>query len=76
MNPSQAECEKTLKEIPQAEIIAMSILAAGYLGPFDAAQYIAKLSNVSHIVVGVSNERQASETFKFFKNGLDGQDSH
>jgi hypothetical protein len=76
MNPSQAECEKTLKEIPQAEIIAMSILAAGYLGPFDAAQYIAKLSKVSHIVVGVSNERQASETFRFFKNGLDGQDSH
>ena len=76
MNPSQGECEKTLKEIPQAEIIAMSILAAGYLRPFDAAQYIAKLSNISHIVVGVSNESQASETFKFLKNGIDGQDSH
>jgi hypothetical protein len=69
MNPSQAECEKTLKEIPQAEIIAMSILAAGYLKPSEAGQYIAKLSNISHIVVGVSNESQASETFKFFKMG-------
>jgi len=69
MNPSQAECEKTLKEIPQAEIIAMSILAAGYLRPYEAGQYIAKLSNISHIVVGVSNESQASETFKFFKMG-------
>ncbi len=29
MNPSQAECEKTLKEIPQAEIIAMSIFSSG-----------------------------------------------
>lgn len=75
MNPSQAECEKTLKEIPQAEIIAMSVLAAGYLRPFDAVQYIANLPNVSHIVVGVSKESQARETFKFLGNRLDGRDS-
>jgi hypothetical protein len=75
MNPSQAECEKTLKEIPPTEIIAMSVLAAGYLKPFEAVQYIAKLSNISHIVVGVSKESQARETFKFLESGLDGKDS-
>jgi hypothetical protein len=71
MNPSQVECEKALEEIPQAEIIAMSILAAGYLRPFDAAQYIAKFPNISRVVVGVSKESQALETFKVLKNELD-----
>jgi hypothetical protein len=70
MNPSQVECEKALEEIPQAEVIAMSVLAAGYLRPFDAAQYITKLPNISRVVVGVSKESQARETFKFLKNGL------
>jgi hypothetical protein len=76
MNPSQAECEKALEEIPQAEIIAMSVLAAGYLRPFDAVQYIAKLPNISRVVVGVSKESQACETFKLLKSGLDGKDSY
>jgi hypothetical protein len=76
MNPSQEECEKTLKEIPQAEIIAMSVLAAGYLKPFEAAQYIGKLSNISHVVVGVSKESQARETFNLLATGIDGKDPH
>jgi hypothetical protein len=75
MNPSKAECEKALEEIPQAETIAMSILAAGYLKPLDAIQYIAKLPNISCIVVGVSKESQARQTFRFLKNGLDGKDA-
>ncbi len=75
MNPSQAECEKTLKEIPQTEIIAMSVLAAGYLRPFDAVQYIENLPNVSHIVVGVSKESQACETFKFLGNRINARAS-
>ena len=64
MNPSQAECEKALEEIPQAEIIAMSILAAGYLKPTEAIDYVRGLPNVNAIVVGVSNEQQARETFR------------
>jgi hypothetical protein len=75
MNPSQSECEKTLREIPQAEIIAMSVLAAGYLRPSDAVRYIANLPNVSHIVVGVSKESQARETFKLLGNKIDAKDS-
>lgn len=75
MNPSQSECEKTLREMPQAEIIAMSVLAAGYLRPSDAVQYITNLPNVSHIVVGVSKESQARETFKLLGNKIDTKDS-
>ena len=64
MNPSQAECEKALEEIPQAEIIAISILAAGYLKPMEAIDYVRGLPNANAIVVGVSNEQQARETFR------------
>ena len=64
MNPSQTECEKALKKTPQSEIIAMSILAAGYLKPTEAIDYVRGLSNINSIVVGVSNDRQARETFR------------
>jgi hypothetical protein len=64
MNPSQTECEKALEETPQAEIIAMSILAAGYLKPKDAIDYVRGLPNINAIVVGVSREQQARETFR------------
>lgn len=64
MNPSQTECEKALEEIPQSEVIAMSILAAGYLKPTEAVDYIRGLSNIDAIVVGVSKEHHARETFR------------
>jgi hypothetical protein len=67
MNPSQAECEKALEEIPPAEIIAMSILAAGYLKPTEAIDYVRGLPNANVIVVGVSNTQQARETFRLLE---------
>jgi hypothetical protein len=72
MNPSRAECEKTLQECP-ADVVAMSILAAGYLKPFEAVDYIDNLAHVKGVVVGVSNERQATETFDLLKNRLYGK---
>jgi predicted lactoylglutathione lyase len=36
MNPSKMDCEKALEEVSDAQIIAMSILAAGYLQPNEA----------------------------------------
>jgi hypothetical protein len=41
----------------------MSILAAGYLKPMEAINYIRGLPNVNAIVVGISTEQQARETF-------------
>jgi uncharacterized protein (DUF486 family) len=64
MNPSKEESEKALSAVSGSTVIAMSILAAGYLKPEEAVNYVRGLSNANAIVVGVSNEKQARETFK------------
>lgn len=71
MNPSRAECEKALANLPEPNIIAMSILAAGYLKPPEAIKYIGSLPNLEGVVVGVSKGQHARETFKLLEDGLD-----
>jgi hypothetical protein len=71
MNPSGAECEKALASIPEPDVIAMSILAAGYLKPPEAIKYIRSLPNLVGVVVGVSKEQHAHETFKLLKDRLE-----
>ncbi|MGD6934032.1 MAG: hypothetical protein ACQCN5_07500 [Candidatus Bathyarchaeia archaeon] len=63
MNPSREATEKALETF-KGDVIAMSILAAGYLKLDEATDYIRNVKNVAGVVVGVSNERQATETFK------------
>jgi len=70
MNPSKVDCENALMAASGAQVIAMSILAAGYLAPSEAVTYIANLPNIQLIVVGVSKERQACETFNLLKKTL------
>ncbi|OGU68426.1 MAG: hypothetical protein A2W30_03175 [Ignavibacteria bacterium RBG_16_36_9] len=70
MNPSKAACQEALSRAPEANVIAMSILASGYLKLPEAAEYIQSLSNLKGVVVGVSNEQQAFETFKFLGEKL------
>lgn len=67
MCPSQSACEEALERSHEAEVIAMSVLAAGYLKPVDAIGYLAKLQGLSGLVIGVSKERQATETFRVFR---------
>jgi hypothetical protein len=67
MNPSREECEKALVDVGAPSIIAMSILAAGYLKPLEAINYIKTLPNLKGLVVGVSKEHHARETFKLLK---------
>ncbi len=67
MCPSKIDCEAALERVDGAEVIAMSILAAGYLKPADAASYLAGLNGVSGVVIGVSKERQATETFRILR---------
>ncbi len=69
MCPSQQECEEALERAKDAEVIAMSVLAAGYLKPAEAFGYLANLDGISGLVIGVSKEHQATETFKVFANG-------
>jgi hypothetical protein len=69
MCPSKMECEEALERAKDAEVIAMSVLAAGYLKPDEAFRYVAGLDGISGLVIGVSKVHQAKETFKFFADG-------
>jgi len=67
MCPSRDECEKALAGIPEGEVLAFSILAAGYLKLPEAIDYVAGLPNLSGVAVGVSKETHARETFRLLK---------
>ncbi|MEM5866766.1 MAG: hypothetical protein QXG39_02490 [Candidatus Aenigmatarchaeota archaeon] len=70
MVPSREECEKALKSITKPNVLAISILAAGYLKPEEAVDYIAGLPNIKGLAVGVSKEKHAIETFKLLREKL------
>jgi len=70
MNPSRGECERALMEAEGASVIGMSILAAGYLKPIEAIDYLENLRNLNSVVVGVSKEHHARETFKVLRERL------
>jgi uncharacterized protein (DUF486 family) len=70
MVPSKEKCEEALAAMPKPNVVAISIMAAGYLKPMEAIEYIAKLLNVKGVAVGVSREMHAIETFGLIKNML------
>ena len=70
MNPSKEECEKALKDVEGANVIGMSMLAAGYLKPLEAIDYLKSLRNLNGAVIGVSKEHHARETFRIFRERL------
>jgi hypothetical protein len=70
MPPSKEACEKTLEGLNEPILMAISVLAAGYLKPAEAIDYIASLRNVKGVAIGVSKERHARETFKLIKEKL------
>jgi hypothetical protein len=70
MNPSKEACEKALSELKASHVIAMSVLAAGYFKPPDVVEYLRSLRNISGIVMGVSKEYQARETFSLLKQSF------
>ena len=72
MNPSKMVCEQALAEANGADIIAMSILASGYMKPPEAIDYIKGLPNLTGLVVGVSKEHHARETFSILRRRLEG----
>jgi hypothetical protein len=67
MSPSREECERALEKIPQAQVIAFSTLAAGYVKLTEAVEYVTNLPNISGVAVGVSRREQAYETFKLLR---------
>ena len=59
---------KNLGRLKTPLVIAISVLAAGYLKLPEAVDYIAGLPNVKGVAVGVSKEEHARETFKLIKD--------
>jgi hypothetical protein len=70
MNPSKQECEATLAQLPNPVVLAISVLAAGYFKPSEAAEYVASLNNLRGVVAGASTGQQAREFFQLFKQRL------
>ena len=70
MNPSRKECELTLSNLPTPIVLAISVLAAGYFKPPEAVNYLAKLTNLKGVVIGVSKEQHARESFQLFRERL------
>jgi hypothetical protein len=62
MVPSKTACESCLPTM-SGEVIAMSILASGFLKLEEAVTYLGKLPELAGVVVGVSTEEHARETF-------------
>jgi hypothetical protein len=67
MMPSVEECERALDLLPEPVVVAISVLAAGYIRPKEAVDYIKTLPNIKGIAVGVSKEKHAKETFRLFQ---------
>lgn len=67
MAPSREESEQTLRSLNSPSLVAISVLAAGYLKPQEALQYIESLPNVKGIAIGISKELHATETFRLAK---------
>jgi hypothetical protein len=63
MNPSKEACEAALSKLEGGKVIAMSIMAGGYLTLEDALDYIDGLRNLYGITLGVSTPKHAAETF-------------
>ena len=67
MNPSRRECEVSLDKF-KGDVIAMSVLAGGYIEPSDAYEYILSQPKIKKIVIGVSSIEHAKKTFGLFLN--------
>ena len=65
MNPSKQACEKTLVSY-DGNVIAMSVLAGGYLRPKEACDYILSQPKINTIVIGISSIAHAKNTFELF----------
>jgi hypothetical protein len=70
MNPSRQECEIALRSLSEPVVLAISVLAAGYLKPSEAVDYIGELKNLKGALVGCSTEQQAQELFSILKQRL------
>lgn len=69
MSPSKIDCERALMNTPETEVVAMSVLAGGYLSLPEAIDYINGIPRLNGIVVGVSKKKHAYD-FRILKEAL------
>jgi hypothetical protein len=65
MNPSRERCEQLLHEYP-CHMVAMSVLAAGYVKPAAAAAYLSSLKDIDSIIFGASSAGHVKELSEAF----------
>ena len=70
MAPSRQACETALSKVHQSRILAMSTLAAGYLTPMEAVDYLKHQDRLDGFVVGASSEQHLRETLGVFTKEL------
>jgi len=70
MVPSKEHCERALHSFSEPSLIAISILAAGYLKLPEAVEYVASLPNIKGVAAGVSKAKHAQETFSMLRKTL------
>jgi hypothetical protein len=63
MSPSRDACERSLSALQGGRVIAMSIMAGGYLKLDDAIDYVSSLPDLFGVAVGVSSKEHADSTF-------------
>ena len=63
MSPSRESCELCLSNLSEGEVIAMSIMAGGFLKLNEAIKYIQGMAKLSGIAVGASSVEHAADTF-------------
>jgi len=70
MNPSEQDCKACYSRLSQVEVIAISILAGGYLGLDEAVEYLRGLPGLSGVAIGVSSEQHAEDSFRKLRASL------
>ena len=65
MNPSKNECEDYLHRY-KGRVVAMSILAGGYIGLKETYDYISSQEKIRDVIIGVSNVEHAKQSFDLF----------
>ena len=65
MNPSRDECERALAGAKEINVVAMSILAGGFLDLREATRYLSRLPSRVSCTIGVSSVPHAEETFRY-----------
>ena len=65
MNPSREECENGLLKF-DGNVIAMRVLAGGYLQPREAYDYLLSLPRIKTAVIGVSSVDHVKNIFDIF----------